>query len=115
MKQKFIADLSSGIAARRKLRQEQREKELAEKLEAEKKNDVSKRPIPIIHEPTPSASENQEEKEQQGQTSSPSSRLKVAEMSNDQEEKEQQGQTSSPSSRLKVAEMSNGDSSGQGS
>lgn len=100
-----FADLSGGIAARRKLRQEQREreqrekeqqekeqreKELAEKAREEKKDSV-KRPVPIIREPTPSTSEEQDEK------------------------KDKQGQRStSPASRLKAKGMSNGDSSGLG-
>ncbi|XP_071786111.1 FH1/FH2 domain-containing protein 3-like isoform X16 [Asterias amurensis] len=89
--------LSGGIAARRKLRQEQREreqlekerlekeqreKELAEKAKDERK-DIIKRPVPIIREPTPSTSEEQDEKDKQGQRlSSPASRSKVVGMSN---------------------------------
>ncbi len=100
-----FADLSGGIAARRKLRQEQREreqkekerldkeqreKELAKKAKDEKKDGI-KRPVPIIREPTPSTSEEQDEK------------------------KDIQGQkSSSPASRSKVVGMSNGDSSGLG-
>ena len=98
-----FADLSGGIAARRKLRQEQREreqlekerlekeqreKELAEKAKDERK-DIIKRPVPIIREPTPSTSEEQDEKDKQGQ------------------------RLSSPASRSKVVGMSNGDSSGK--
>ncbi|XP_033626839.1 FH1/FH2 domain-containing protein 3-like isoform X4 [Asterias rubens] len=89
--------LSGGIAARRKLRQEQREreqlekerlekeqreKELAEKAKDERK-DIIKRPVPIIREPTPSTSEEQDEKDKQGQSSSsPASMSKVVGMSN---------------------------------
>ncbi|XP_038078291.1 FH1/FH2 domain-containing protein 1-like isoform X12 [Patiria miniata] len=51
--------LSSGIAARRKLRQEQREQEMREEAERQREAETSQRPVPVILEPTSSFSEEE--------------------------------------------------------